>query len=201
MLPANEEEVTSVIYWQDVTREVEDRISEGGDILLVIHNATDFSDLAEFINKVPFRTIIYISLTKTFETIQPALKRLSKNVHVVDCISTSLLSEAPKGKCTYRDLPQTLRDMSKIIEEFSMAHNHSYIFLDSLSHFLDFSMPEGKESSFMFFSNVKEAMKTNFCKAVMLYSVEGNQSLRSIPYSHVNSVMGVDISRTSVDWE
>jgi len=119
----DEGELITINYWKDVKKDIDNMLFSSWDIMLLIHNSSEFKDMLDFFNKLPFsRKILYISLSRTFESINPYVKppyfkKLTK-IYVVDCVSSLLFKERKNKECFYEEPPSNFKELARLIDKY-----------------------------------------------------------------------------------
>jgi hypothetical protein len=196
-----DEDNTEIDYWLEKTSKIKEDISGMRDILLLIHNSVDFKDMTDFLNKLPTDKISYISVTKTYDSLKPYFEKVKKEIYVVDCVSKVLFRRDDTEECIFISPPGTLYQLTSIIKE-EAKKRQSTIVIDSLSQFVSITTPtEEQESIYLFSGNVKEILKDNYCKVVLLYDSDISKPLRNLPKVHIDRIIKMEVSKDVISWQ
>src|SRR5574341_2696538 len=127
-------EVVAVNYWKSVNNEFKRIMLDFWNTFLLIHDSLEFNDIVGFLNKIPYPgKIMYISLTKTSDSIKPELKNLKSKIFIIDCVSSMVFEKKGTQDCLFEPAPSNLNEMVELIEKNLKKVEPDLIVLDSLS--------------------------------------------------------------------
>ena len=160
----SELKVVQVNYWKELRKEIKETIGNIHGLVLLTHNSVEFSDIVDFLNiarRNEKLTVLYISLTQSYSRIKEVLQNkplVAKKLSVVDCVSGFLIELQDASDCVYRRPPDNLEAMKDLIMKNIERLNPNMIVVDSLSQFINFSMPNDTEISelYKFLRSIKE---------------------------------------------
>ncbi|RLI63622.1 MAG: hypothetical protein DRO67_05450 [Candidatus Asgardarchaeum californiense] len=148
---------------------LKDRISKSAKIhqsVGIIVPMNNYADLSEAIIDHMMNTKddfwVYITITKSFDTIIKKFKSLSdhKNIKFIDCISRAAGIVRSDNNCIYVESPamleKILMEMINILHEIKDDLN-KYIIIDSLSSLMIYNNPETVNEFFQHFINKTRA--------------------------------------------
>ena len=200
-----EGELITINYWKDVKKDIDNLLFSRWNTMLLIHNSSQFSDLLDFFNKLPFtRKILYISMSRTFDSIKsylkpPNFKRLTK-VYVVDCVSSLLFKEKKDKGCFYEEPPSNFKELAKLIDRYILKLNPELVVLDSLKQFVDFSVEFSSSNSKIWYAflNYLRNRSESSRKFILLY--DGNPP-KIIPRTNIDLILKLEVVRDYIPWK
>lgn len=192
---------TDITYWSERTADIDKVISSTRDILLLLHNSVEFVDMIGFFNKLPADDMVYVSITKTYDSFNRYLPKLKARTSVIDCITSSVFSRKDAGDCIYLKTPSNLHETTEVIKK-AIEDKPDYIVIDSLSQFIDFSAlsPE-QESLFLFSKNLKDLLRDKGSKAVLLYDCNVTKQIANLPRNYIDNIIKMDVTKSKVYWQ
>lgn len=200
--------VVQVNYWKELRKEIKETIGSLHGLILLTHNSADFSDIVDFLNIVrrdEQLTILYISLIQSYSRIREVLQNkplVSKKLTVVDCVSGFLIELQDTFDCVYRRPPENLEAMKDLILKSIERVNPNIIVVDSLSQFINFSMPSDTELSnlYKFLRLIKEhAMGIINDTVILLYDDRAGY-MRKLPTMFTNLILKMEVIREKPEW-
>jgi archaellum biogenesis ATPase FlaH len=195
-------EIVAVNYWKSVNNEIKRIMADFWNTLLLIHDSLDFPELVGFLNKMPSSgKIMYISLTKSNDSMKPHLKNLKSKIFVIDCVSSMIFE--PKGgqDCQFEPTPSSLNEMMELIEKYINILKPDLIVIDSFSQFIDFSSvsnPRGKEL-YGFLDHLKNKYSRTHYKFILLYDNILSRELVNLPFTSVDVILKYEILTGRID--
>jgi KaiC/GvpD/RAD55 family RecA-like ATPase len=120
----------------DISKELENNRT-----LLLIHSPEDHSSLKEFISLIKKKKICYVTLSRTYETVEKEMKELGvdqKNLYVLDAVSSAFSREKPPAHVTFIPSPDALTDLNIAIIETIKNEKCDYLIFDSISTLLTY---------------------------------------------------------------
>lgn len=201
-------EVAQVNYWKEIKKEINETINEMRGLVLVTHNSIEFSDIVDFLNKVRKDeqvTILYISLTNSYTHMKRMFEEkplVSKRFFVIDCVSGFLIELQDEINCVYRKPPSNLEEMKEIILKNINVCNPDIIVMDSLSQFINFSMPKEWElrEFYMFLKEIKNNVMGIINDTVILFYDDKLGSMKRLPTMFTNLILKLEVIREKVEW-
>jgi hypothetical protein len=198
-----EHETLSTYYWKEINNEIGPVLHDVKDILLVIHNSIDFDDMVDFLNRLPGAdTMIYVSLTKSFPSIQRSAELVRSQMQVIDCVSGELFDQgAPEG-CVYDTAPSSLNETITFLNKILQSAQPSYIIVDALSQLVDFSGAAAEGESVMLFSNhVRDLCAKSGTRIIFMYDDYRKHNLKKLPTSYLKPVIRIEVFKDIVSWQ
>ncbi len=203
------DEVVQVNYWKEIKKETNETINEMQGLSLVTHNSIEFSDIVDFLNKVrkdEQLTILYISLTNSYSNIKKILEEKplsSKKLFVIDCVSGFLIELQDKISCVYRKPPSNLEEMKELILKNIKVCNPNIIVIDSLSQFVNFSMPKEEElhEFYKFLKEIKDNALNIITDTVILFYNDKLGSMKKLPTLFTNLILKMEVIREKIEWK
>lgn len=204
-----ESSIVQVNIWKELGKEINKTIGNLSGLVLLTHNSVEFEDIVDFLNKIRRDEnikIMYISLINSYKNIKNTLKKKeihNKKLFVVDCVSGFLIEIQDTVDCIYRPPPQSLKEMKKLINKNIKLANPDMIVVDSLSQFINFSMPSDQEiqNLYKFLKSIKEdAMGITTDTVLLLYNDKSGQ-MKKLPTMFTNMVLKLEVIREKVEWQ
>lgn len=197
-----EGEPSKKLYWVEARKDMYRILFKDWDTLLLIHNSSQFKDIAEFVNFLPYANrILYISVTKTFGSIKDYLRdpyfKRPINLYFVDCISSGIFEENVKG-CYFEETPANLEELAKLVENYLVETKPDIILIDSLSKFIDFASLTENKLLFRFLTYLKSLCSGSYRRFVMLYD---EQTLNNLPHTHVDIIFKIETTGENIHWK
>lgn len=192
-------QTVAVNYWEEVRAKLEESLGEIHNIALLIHNSAEFADLTDFLKKLNTgRKILYISMTRTFDSIKQHIAQVEAGIFFIDCISGGLFTDQPPKNCLFKPMPNDLNEMIGLIESSMNSSPADYVIIDSLSQFMDFSQTRNDRNSL---SNFTEQLKTKSAKTILLYDDNLAQRLKSLPVLQISKIYRMEVIKEKVNWQ
>ena len=108
-------------------------------LILLKHNSLEFLDIIDFLNKIKseeFSTVLYISLTRSYNYIKKAVELNpleNKRVFFIDCVTGYVFPEEDHiEECIYHKPPRDIKELKKTMDYGITKTNPDMIILDSL---------------------------------------------------------------------
>lgn len=204
-----ESQVVQVNYWKELHKELNQTIGNLKGLVLLTHNSVELVDIIDFLNKVrrgEYIVLLYVSLINTFDYIMKTLEKSplhSKNIFVIDCVSKFLLSDVhDQRKCIYRDPPHSLDEMKNLILEGIEFANPDMIVVDSLSQFVNFSMPKEDELQELckFLNSLKQEVMGIILDTIILLYDDKLGIMKKLPTIFMDLVLKLEVIRETPRW-
>lgn len=204
-----ETKVIQVNYWKEIRKEINETIEDLHGLVLLTHNSVEFSDIVDLLNKVrkgERSTVLYISLVNSYHNIKKTLEAKpldSKKLCVVDCVSIFLIEIQDTADCVYRKPPENLEEMKDLIIKNIQVTNPNIIVMDSLSQFINFSMPRDADlhDFYKFLKSIKEdAMGLTNDTVILLYD-DKMGSMKKLPTLFIDFILKLEVIREEVKWQ
>ncbi len=201
---ASDSEFVDIKYWKEVTEKVGSLVAGDWDIMLLTHNSMELKETIYFFKELSTaKRIVYISLTRTCNHIQPYFEEPYFNkdsqVFVVDCVSRGVFGDEKQEKsekCILVHPPSTIKKMQELISKSVEKIRPQYLILDSLSQLIEFSSSQ-KKVVFNFFYYLRN--KNSGCKFILLY--DNSQSSKNVPKAYVDISLKIEEERNPVFWK
>ncbi len=202
-------EIIQVNYWKEIKKEINETINEMQGLILVTHNSIEFSDIVDFLNKVRKNerlTILYISLTSSYSHMKKILEEKplsSKRLFAIDCVSGFLIERQDEINCVYRKPPSNLEETKELILKNIKVCNPNMIVIDSLSQFINFSMPseERLHEFYKFLKEIKDNALNIITDTVILFYNDKLGSMTKLPTLFTNLILKMEVIREKVEWK
>jgi predicted secreted acid phosphatase len=189
-------EIVAVNYWKSVNNEIKRILLDFWNTFLLIHDSLDFADIVGFINKIPNPgKIMYISLTKSNDSMKPHLKELKSKIFIIDCVSSMIFEKKGTQDCQFEPTPSSLNEMMELIEKYILVVKPDLIVIDSFSQFIDFSsvsMRKGKEL-YEFLDQLKNKYARTPYRFILLYDNVLSKELVNLPFTSVDVILKYEI--------
>ncbi|MHC1565118.1 MAG: hypothetical protein ACXQS6_02200 [Candidatus Syntropharchaeales archaeon] len=195
-------EVVAINYWREVRSNFKRTLLDFNDILLLIHDSAAFDDLIRFLNILPYyRRKTYISLTRTFSTIKPSLKKFDTRMYIIDCISKSISDrDFQNGKSWFfEDMSFGFSEISRLIDKYLKKLKPELVVVDSISQLIDFSVTAGDRDFNNFINHLRKRNSETLCNFVLLYDNQ-LKSLRNLPISNINLILRLEVIKDKIHW-
>lgn len=198
---ADDDRQYAVNYWENVNLKLEDNLSQIKSNLLFIHNSFEFIGIVDFLNRLSSgNQILYVSLTKTYNSIKPHFNKINMEVFCVDCISMNLFDVENKEDCIFTPTPSNIRDFSKLMTSMPKNINPDYIVIDSISHLMGYQL-EDRENNLTFMSDVlKEMTSFSSSKLIFLYDESVSGELVFLPSVSFEKIIKANSLKDKVYW-
>ena len=189
-------EIVAVNYWKSVNNEIKRILLDFWNTFLLIHDSLDFADIVGFLNKMPNPgKIMYISLTKSNDSMKPHLKDLKSKIFIIDCVSNMIFEKKASQDCQFEPTPASLNEMMELIEKYILVVKPDLIVIDSFSQFIDFSsvsMHKGKEL-YEFLDQLKKKYARTPYRFLLLYDNVLSKDLVNLPFTSVDVILKYEI--------
>lgn len=190
-------------YWKEVRKELPGLTRELPNVLLLIHNSAEFEQMVDFINFLPDSSmVLYVSLTKTYESLKPFFGLSKQELFIVDCVSQLLLIKEPGPHCLYARPPGSLPEIIDLVSAACKSVKPHFIIIDSLSQFIDFSSFSDLPSSvFDFYEQLKVLDNKLYTKSILLYDENRFMSLKNVPVYYFDMIMRMEVKEQKTLWQ
>jgi len=189
-------EIVAVNYWKSVNNEIKRILLDFWNTFLLIHDSLDFADIVGFLNKMPYPgKIMYISLTKSNDSMKPHLKDFKSKIFIIDCVSSMIFEKKGSQDCQFEPTPSSLNEMMELIEKYIQIVKPDLIVIDSFSQFIDFSsvsMHKGKEL-YEFLDQLKKKYARTPYRFLLLYDNVLSKELVNLPFTSVDVILKYEI--------
>ena len=158
------------------------------------------------IRKDEHRTILYISLINSYNHIKTTLEKhplTSKKISVVDCVSGFLIELQDSVECVYRKPPNNLAEMKELILKDNRRVNPDIIVVDSLSQFINFTMPKDDDIQelYKFLQSLrKDAIGVTNDIIILLYD-DKLGSMKKLPSIFTDLILKLEVIRGKAEWK
>ena len=204
----NEEVIVQINYWKEMRKELNKTMSQLSGIVLLTHNSVDFSGIIDFLNLVrkdEMLTTLYISLIQSNDYIKDKLTikpMKNKRLFVVDCVSHYVRNNHDTDDCIYKKTPYNLEEMKKLIEDSIKYVNPNIIIIDSLSQYINFTMPTDNELNelYKFLKSIKEDVLGIICYTVILIYDDKLGSMKKLPTLFTDLILKLEIIKENIQW-
>jgi len=189
-------EIVAVNYWKSVNNEIKRILLDFWNTFLLIHDSLDFADIVGFLNKMPNPgKIMYISLTKSNDSMKPHIKDIKSKIFIIDCVSSMIFEKKSSQDCQFEPTPASLNEMMELIEKYILVVKPDLIVIDSFSQFIDFSsvsMHKGKEL-YEFLDQLKKKYARTPYRFLLLYDNVLSKELVNLPFTSVDVILKYEI--------
>ncbi len=189
-------EIVGVNYWKSVNNEIKRILLDFWNTLLLIHDSLDFAEIVGFLNKMPYPgKILYISLTKSNDSMRPQLKNLKSKIFVIDCVSSMIFERKGTQDCQFEPAPSSLNEMMGLIEKYIKIVEPDLVVIDSFSQFIDFSKvssPRGKDL-YGFLDHLKNKYSRTHYRFILMYDNVLSRELVNLPFTSVDVILKYEI--------
>lgn len=202
-------EIVGINYWKRIREEKEGLIGDLHGLVFLIHNSAEFSQIIDFLNQVkPNKkiTVLYFSLINSYSNINSTLRKKpipNKELHVIDCVSMFLGDLEDTSHCIYLKPPRNLKELKQIVLDNIQRVNPNIFMIDSLSQFINFTLPSPEElrDFYFFLKDIRESVSGLTDDAVILLYDDTFGSLRSLPVMNVDLILKYELIRDEVRWK
>ena len=196
-----DEQKVTVNYWKEIKKDLQRVLNEVSDMVLIIHNAAEIKQIAGFIGSLPSSRMIYISLTKTFDSVKEQVADLGQTVLVVDCVSSGLMEKQSNDEAVYADAPEDLQATINLIESAVKQFDAGFIVIDSLSQLIDFSdLSNTSKDTHTFYEKLKELSSAHGLRFALLYDENQLMSVKNLPSFHMQTILRMEVRREEQGW-
>jgi hypothetical protein len=135
--------------------------------ILLLMSSVDYNDnIIEMVKELSSSSICYVTLNKTFDSLNEIFKKKKvnvKNIVFIDAISKTIKNVTNESEGVYYvSSPGALTEISLVISKF-LRHGFEYIIFDSLTSLLVY---QGKAPVSKFVSSLVNKIKASKIKAV-----------------------------------
>jgi hypothetical protein len=127
----------------------------------------------------------------------------SKKLFVVDCVSNFITEHIDTFDCVYTKPPDNLNDMKELIMENIQKFHPNLVVLDSLSQFINFSMPSNEElNNFYWFLNSirRDAIGITNDTFILIYD-DKMGSMKILPALFTDIILKLEVIREEIKWQ
>jgi hypothetical protein len=200
--------IVQVNYWKELRKEIKETLGNIHGVVLLTHNSVEFSDIVDFLNNTwrgKHLTVLYISLINSYSHIKNAIAEKpleSKKLFVVDCVSGFVIEHQDTTDCVYRKPPENLGEMKELIMENISLINPNIIVVDSLSQFINFSMPKDDEirDLYKFLKSIKEDAMGITRDAIILIYDDKMGSMKKLPTLFTDLILKLEVIKEEYEW-
>ncbi|DAC73073.1 MAG TPA: hypothetical protein DSN98_01905 [Thermoplasmata archaeon] len=201
--------IVQINYWKEIRKEISITFESLHGLILLTHNSIEFSDLVDFLKNLRKNkeiTILYISLINSYDHIKKTLQMFplpSKKLFIVDCVSGFLLDHHDTADCVYRSPPSNLEEMKHLILDNIRWSNPNVIIVDSISQFINFTMPTEEElhDFYTFLRSVKEDTLNITRDAIILLYDDKMGSMKTLPTLFTDTIMKLEVIKEKPEWK
>ena len=192
-------ETVAVNYWEEVRSRLDASLNSIDKVALVIHNSAEFKDIVDLLKRLnSTKKLLYISMTKTFDSIKPHIPNIKCGVFFVDCISGGIFNDKPPKNCAFEPMPNDLTGMNSLINKSVQENNPDFVIVDSLSQFMDFSETTREHQQLGIFT---EQLKRSSQKTIILYDDNISTKLKSLPNLVIDKIYRMEVIKEKINWE
>lgn len=205
-----DEEVIKINFWKEIHKEILSTLEEVSGIVLITHNSIQFPDIIDILNVTrPNQriTVLYISLTRSYEFMKSALnqkKLKEKQLYFIDCVSGYAFSKDDNvDDCIYHKPPSNLNEMREIITLGIQKSNPDIIVIDSISQFINFSRPTETKATdlFQFLRTIRETGLNIVQDTYMLFYDNQMDMMINLPKMHTDLILKIEVSKEEASWK
>ena len=205
-----DEEVIKINFWKEIHKEILSTLEEISGIVLITHNSIQFPDIIDILNVTrpnQRMTILYISLTRSYEFMKSALnqkKLREKQLYFIDCVSGYAFSKDDNfDDCIYHKPPSNLNEMRDIINLGIQKSNPDIILIDSISQFINFSRPTETKATdlFQFLRTIRETGLNIVQDTYMLFYDNQMDMMINLPKMHTDLILKIEVSKEEAAWK
>ncbi len=205
-MAVRDEKIVQVNYWKKLRKDLDEIVGKLNGVVLFIHNSVKFKDLIDFFNRIrPDKrlTVLYISLINSYSRIERNLEEKplnNKKFHVVDCVSGFLMDKKDTKFCVYKNPPQDLTALKKMIMTNIQRVNPNILIVDSLSQFINFSVPTDDELSdlYRFLKELREKIIGLGDDSIILIYNDKAGYMKTLPVMNIDLILKYDVIRDTV---
>lgn len=202
--------VTNINFWKEMQYEMSNILKELKGIILLTHNSIEFVDIIGLLNKTKpehFTNVLYISLVRTYDFLKLALNQKpleNKQIFFMDCVSGFAFPEEDAvDDALYHEPPSNLTQMKELVKFGIEKTNPDIIVIDSLTQFMDFSMPTEYNLSDLhkFLQSLKsEYLNINQDTFILLYDSRMS-FMQNLPKLSLDQIFKVEIFKEELRWK
>ncbi|MCJ7698610.1 MAG: hypothetical protein MUO73_09820 [Thermoplasmata archaeon] len=202
-------QVAQVNYWKEIRKELDKTFKSLHGVILLTHNSVEFTDLIEFLKNMRGNqqtTVLYISLINSYSHIKNTLQTHPlplKKLFVVDCVSGFLIEIQDSIYCVYRKPPNNLEEMKNLIMKNIQWSNPNIIVVDSISQFINFTVPTDEElrNLYEFLLSIKEDTLGVTCDAIILVYDDRLGSMKKLPTMFTDAILKLEVIKEKPEWK
>jgi archaellum biogenesis ATPase FlaH len=151
-------------------------------------------------------TVLYISLINSYSHIKNTLQTHPlplKKLFVVDCVSGFLIEIQDSIYCVYRKPPNNLEEMKNLIMKNIQWSNPNIIVVDSISQFINFTVPTDEElhNLYEFLLSIKEDTLGVTCDAIILVYDDRLGSMKKLPTMFTDAILKLEVIKEKPEWK
>jgi hypothetical protein len=202
-------QVAQINYWKEIRKELDKTFKSLHGVILLTHNSVEFTDLIEFLKNMRGNqqtTVLYISLINSYSHIKNTLQTHPlplKKLFVVDCVSGFLIEIQDSIYCVYRKPPNNLEEMKNLIMKNIQWSNPNIIVVDSISQFINFTVPTDEElhNLYEFLLSIKEDTLGVTCDAIILVYDDRLGSMKKLPTMFTDAILKLEVIKEKPEWK
>jgi len=204
------EEVININFWKEIHKEISSTLEEISGIVLITHNSIQFPDIIDILNVTrpnQIMTVLYISLTRSYEFMKSALnqkKLREKQLFFIDCVSGyAFPKENNIDDCIYHRPPSNLNEMREIITLGIQKSNPDIIIIDSISQFINFSRPTETKITdlYQFLRTIRESGLNIVQDTYMLFYDNQMDMMINLPKRYTDLILKIEVSKEEAFWK
>ena len=205
-----DEEVIKINFWKEIHKEILSTLEEVSGIVLITHNSIQFPDIIDILNVTrpnQIMTVLYISLTRSYEFMKSALnqkKLREKQLFFIDCVSGyAFPKENNIDDCIYHRPPSNLNEMREIITLGIQKSNPDIIIIDSISQFINFSRPTETKITdlYQFLRTIRESGLNIVQDTYMLFYDNQMDMMINLPKRYTDLILKIEVSKEEAFWK
>jgi hypothetical protein len=195
-------QIIEINYWKYVNNKFMSSFEFDGNVSLAIYKSLEFTEIVEFINKIPFLTkILYVSFTKTYDSVKNDFKELKPNIFMIDCVSSQLFTKEPEKDCIFLPEPKSLYELVDIIKDTLSTINIDFIIIDSISQFnISYNNREEYKKLLDIKSTFKKLSSVKRFGTIFFFD-EHSALTKHIPFNAFDYVLKIEVLSESLPWE
>ena len=205
-----DEEVVSINYWKEIHNDISSILKDASGIVLITHNSIEFTDIIDVLNKTRpnhLMTVLYISLTRSYDFMKLALNQkelIEKQLFFIDCVSGfAFPKEDEVDDCLYHKPPSNLDEMKEIINYGISKSNPDIVVIDSLSQFINFSRPtEGEINDLYQFLRTIRGTGLNIVQDTFMLFYDNRMGMMiNLPKLHTDLILKIEVLKEDPVWK
>ena len=174
--------------------DIEKELSQNQTILLIMSSEKYNSLIVDIVKQLPGKSICYITLNKTYDSLRELFKKKGikvDNIFFIDAISKTIKKTSDQtDSCYFVDSPSALTEISLVISKF-LKHNFEYLIFDSLTNLMVYSK---KAPVAVFVSSIVNKIKETKTNAAF-YALKMEQHQELIQETSIFVDKVVDLSK------
>ncbi len=202
-------EIVGTNYWKRIREEKDELFGNLHGLVLLIHNSAEFDQIIDFLNQIkPTKKldVLYFSLINSYSNINAILKKKpmpNKEFHVIDCVSLFLGNIENTSHCVYLKPPSNLESLRQIILDNIQRVNPNIFIIDSLSQFINFTLPSNEElrEFYFFLKGIRDQVSGLSDDSIILLYDDTFGPIRSMPVMNVDMILKCELVREKILWK